>query len=276
MNFHAIFSLQLTLALCAALGAERGHAASQDTLGAFMRPAGQNASPSLWNTNIVWWRGVWREDTNHLRVEMCCDATNTPRPEIFLMLGSTEVNCEGLYQRAPDGKFAKCELRSALGRIIPPRPGASIESEHPLKISFADIPKTKGRRRVEDTLIFSTNGLVATVAAFAIPDVYHIPEEGDYTLTLTAVVYRFRTGSLDLDRIDLPSLSAVFHLYPSPSEASAAPERRSKTFLAYFLGFILCLAGICWLIFRPRTHRLLSAASTNAPPAAPGPVRSTF
>jgi len=169
----------------------------------------------LWTNVAAWRQGVWREETNRLRVQITCVATNTSKPRASVAVGSTAFTCDGYYQLAPGGGV-KWELRDSHGTLIPPRRGTSSPGLLPARISLSDMPKRRGQRRMEDVLIFYSNGPPAEVGSMVAPEAYHIKKDDNYTLTARVVVYKFDTSFSYLDRVDLPSIATMLHLSPSP------------------------------------------------------------
>jgi len=199
----------------AALAADSINTARTVVLGNAFYDNDAGGSPYLWTNVAAWWQGVWREDTNHLRVQITCIATNTLKPQASVAVGSTAFSCDGYYQLAPGGGI-KWELRDSHGTLIPPSRAIPHQGLLPARISLSDIPKHRGQRRMEDILIFYSNGPPAWVGSLVVPEAYQVKKDDNYTLAAGVVVYKFETNLYYLDRVDLPLIATTIHLSPSP------------------------------------------------------------
>ena len=171
------------------------------------------------STNIdEMWPGVWKVSTNGLRVQLDCFPTADTREEwVIVSVGSVIFNSGGSFFGPPDGTFAKFELRESNGIIVPPKTGVVLEGRSPSRISANDLPRWPyGDRGLKNHLGFLTNGAPAQVRELKITDAYRVEKEGDYSLTVCAVIYQFEPKRDYLDRVDLPCVTTTIHLVPSP------------------------------------------------------------
>jgi hypothetical protein len=200
------------------------------------------------NTNMdrFWRIGVWKEMTNGWRVLLFA-STN-----IFDLSGVTvgsKVADSGFgYFMAPYRKFAKFELLDSKGIIVQPKPNAGTNM---LKGYYHDLANqtnlpawaspTNGSLAVDFPELttagvfphfHSLSGAIVVgfwfsakigpmpICTFVLGDLYSITNEGDYTLTVQPVLYKYQLPS-DLNdktlfhRVDLPSVTTKVHLVPS-------------------------------------------------------------
>jgi hypothetical protein len=169
------------------------------------------------NANRFWEEGVWQENTNNYwRVIICFWDTNTPNSWVSIGVGSKAVNSGGGYYKAPHEKCAKFELANINnGTIIQPKEGASLEEQFPKSISVHDFPRWPDGQ-IKGLFGFLSNSPPAQLKEFRIRDIYNIVEEGDYTLTVSPVIYKYGTNADYLDRVDLPSVTTKIHLTSLP------------------------------------------------------------
>jgi hypothetical protein len=210
----------------------------EDTNGQFTLPA-PAYSPELWP-------GVLMEGTNGWRVQLACWDTNTTDPLVSVAVGSTNFNTFGSYYFGPpNGKFSKLELRDSDGIVVPPIRGVSVEGQVPLKISLSDLPRWPDGG-LRNRIAFFTNSAPAPLREFRVRDVYRIEKEGDYALTVCAVIYKFAEDRSHLNRIDLPCVSTTIHLrqndFPAASSGSAV--------IGTIVGSVFCVLGVIWLLSR--------------------------
>jgi len=168
-------------------------------------------------TNAIrfWEEGVWQENTNNYwRVILCFWDTNTLNVRVSVGVGSAAVNSGGGYYVAPNGKFAKFELAKINGAIIQQIKGASLEDQYPQSISVHDFPRWPDGQ-LKGLFGFFSNSPPAQLKEVKIRDIYSINDEGDYTLTVSPVIYKFGTNVGYLDRVDLPSVTSKVHLVPN-------------------------------------------------------------
>jgi hypothetical protein len=161
------------------------------------------------------WPGVWKETTNGLRIQLYCWATNTAQPWVSISVGSVVFNSGASFVGPPSGKFAKFELRDADGVIVPPKRGVVMEGELLRRISIKELPRWPyGDHGLRNHLVWVTNGAPAQLQELKITDVCRVQKEGDYSLTVCAVVYKFGGNWDYLDRLDLPPVTTRIHLTP--------------------------------------------------------------
>jgi hypothetical protein len=190
----------------------------------------------VWNTNVEqYWHGIWKEDTNHWRVELNFEKTNTPEAIVEVVIGSVVKNSTSndgpAYFTTPDGKFSKFELTDINGIVVPPKQGKLLERDFPRQISVAEYQRDRGGR-ILGRFFFSANGQPFALGRYRLNDVFSTTNEGDYTLTVQPVLYKdwnllnegvSRDGSIItvadsntnvFERMDFPSVSAKIHLLP--------------------------------------------------------------
>jgi len=160
------------------------------------------------------WPGTWKEGINGLRVQLYLWDTNLPKPKASVAVGSVITNSGGGNYDPPDGKFEKFELRDSNGIIVPLIKGASMDGQHPARISVDMMPRWHSNGGFRNLVGFLSNGPPAILKVFSIADIYRIEKEGDYKLTVCPLVYKFETNGRYLDRLDLPCVSATIHLAP--------------------------------------------------------------
>lgn len=170
------------------------------------------------------WPGVWKEDTNGLRVEVLVVPSNSPNPLVLVSVGSRVINALGSFVAPPNAKLAKCELRDPHGGLVMPTGGPSVEGVFASTISSEDLPRYREKWRLfsgssngaglKGLLRFTSNSPPDVLVRFQVGDVYRVREEGVYNLTVCPVIYAFGTNMAYLRRIDLPCVSAKLHLIP--------------------------------------------------------------
>jgi hypothetical protein len=165
------------------------------------------------NNNIsTLWPGVWRENTNGLRVQLQSE-TESGQPLLHIGVGSVLFNSLGGFVGAPSG-CGKYELRDTNGVIAPYAKETSSEGTFPPRISIKDLPRW-ANGGLKNHIAFFTNGGPFTLADIKLDQLYAIPTEGNYTLTVCPVIYKFETNKEYLDRVDLPCVTIKVHLKPS-------------------------------------------------------------
>jgi len=142
---------------------------------------------------------------------------------------SAGTNGNWRYLAPPATKFATVKLMDSHGTVTEPLPGMRLDGNLPQRLAIKDLPRepirgTKQRGSgggLRDWLY----GLPAKLSEFTIQNVYRIEKEGDYTLTVAAVVYEFpsdyksnvslASNEQFVTRIDLPTVTTKIHLKPS-------------------------------------------------------------
>lgn len=162
------------------------------------------------------WPGVWTQSTNGLRVQLFHEFDkDTKQTWVTVSVGSPRFNSGVSYVGPPSGQFAKCELLDSNGVVVPFSKGVTMEGQFQSRISINDLPRWPyGDRGLRNHLAFLSNSPPAGLKEFKIKDVYQIKTEGDYTLTVCSVIYKFETNFEYLDRVDLPCVSTKIHLTP--------------------------------------------------------------
>ena len=161
------------------------------------------------------WPGPWTEGTNGWRVQLYCGDTNSPSPWAFLSVGSTITNSGGGYCRPPNGEVPRFELRDANGVIVSQKKKTLFPDKYPLKIPVSNFPKLSSGT-LKGLFGFFSNSPPAKLQEFKIYDVYQVPREGDYTVSVCPAIYKYDGDNMAL--INLPCISTKIHLRPSPSE----------------------------------------------------------
>ncbi len=178
---------------------------------------------SVWNTNtdkfwkVDWTERAWTEDANGWRTQITT-YTNSHYGTVSIEVGNLTMNSGTEYYRTPSHKFATFELLDTNGAVIPAKPGMSLESEYPQKLSTQDYPGW-GERVITDghsyRMLFYLNGSPWTLNVCELNKAYLIKTEGDYTLTVCPVIYKIEANETNFDRVDLPCVIAKVHLLPS-------------------------------------------------------------
>ena len=162
----------------------------------------------MWNTNTDrFWRDIWREGANGLRVQLILGQTNTPDADVVIEVGSVIRNSEGPYFTPTDGKFAKFELRDTNGAIVPFSRNAPLELISSQNVFFHGVtrkpgwlsqwlpslkdisrqPFPTGRIHVFGTSLWAlfnfTNGPPREIHELKFKNIYSIKAEGDYSNT---------------------------------------------------------------------------------------------
>lgn len=211
----------------------------------------------VWNgkTDLFWRDGVWKDMTNGWRVVIYArDKKDTGF--VVLSLGTAITNLEGVaIFTAPYNKFAKFELVNPDGKIVQPKPDAgtnllkyytegielppnpqpwasptngSLVVDYPETILGKDYPQFAPHDPVGGIEFWFVTG-PEIFSKFELEDIYSITNEGDYTLTVQPVLYRYQyytrtNGAKDvlrtnnseiLRRVDLPSVTTKVHLVPN-------------------------------------------------------------
>lgn len=212
-----------------------------------------------WDTNgrPAMWQGMWVEDTNTgWRVNLRFYQANKYQDATMTFhVGSVVTNSGPGLLPSPDGKFAKLELLDANGKAVSTRRGAAlnlyltrnavleerqitnthppskgdatVERNYPDTISDLEYPRCNmdlnSRKRNKSFFQlagFASNGPPCNIGYIIFNDIFAIPAEGDYSLTVQPVLYRMHNegGTFQgyLDRVDLPIVTTKIHLLPSP------------------------------------------------------------
>ena len=174
--------------------------------------SGTNGDLQLNTNTAVFWRGAWKEDTNGWRVQLNFWDPKIPS-QFAVEVGSTIKNAGGGYFSAPTGKFSKFALLDSHGIMVPCKKGLSIEKELPPKMPLRVFPKWPDGE-IKGHFGFRSNGPPSLVAKCLLNDIYSVKTEGDYTLTVCPVLYKYGTNEGYLDRLDLPCVTTKIHLKP--------------------------------------------------------------
>jgi hypothetical protein len=109
-----------------------------------------------------------------------------------------------------------------LPKWVAPASG-SLVADLPRRISSDAFPHLKhsGDSDGLSTIILGeissvTNRPPSVLSLLRLDEVYSVPNEGDYTLTVQPVLYKKQTGTNVFDRVDLPSITTKVHLVPNP------------------------------------------------------------
>ena len=163
--------------------------------------------------------------------------------------GSPLKNSGDGYFVTPNGRFAKFELRDDKGRIVPPNPRftknllarwisettgvgtgtiyegdlpawlsleiASVVGDFPETISTNVYPRIPDSNEMAGKIWSITNRPPSCIYLSELAEIYPVPNEGDYTLTIQPVLYKQRIFNSEfLDRVDLPAVTTKVHLSP--------------------------------------------------------------
>jgi hypothetical protein len=158
------------------------------------------------------WPGIWKEDTNGLRVQLTLITNGNPTL-VLIGVGSVRFNSLGGYLGAPGLVFPKCELQDTNGIAIPFLKGKSIEHSLPPRLSLNDFPRWPNGG-LKSHVGFFTNGTPFMLTELNFSSLYKIPRESDYVLTVCTAIYKFGTNINYLDRVDLPCVTTKVHLVP--------------------------------------------------------------
>jgi hypothetical protein len=159
------------------------------------------------------WPGVWKEDTNGLRVQLLL-ITNS-RPELVIVgVGSVRFNSLGGYVGTPNLVFPKFELADTNGIAIPFINGKSIEKSLPSRLSINDFPRWPDGG-LKSHIGFFTNGGPFNLSNFNLNNLYNIPRADDYVLTVCPAIYKFGTNINYLELVNLPCVTTKIHLAPN-------------------------------------------------------------
>jgi hypothetical protein len=97
--------------------------------------------------------------------------------------------------------------------VVSPRIWASMDESFPEKMPLKKFPRWSDGQ-IKSGFGFVSNGPPDLVGKCVLKDIYAIKNEGDYTLTVCPVLYRYGTNSDFLDRVDLPCVTTKIHLIP--------------------------------------------------------------
>lgn len=159
------------------------------------------------------WPGVWKEDTNGLRVQLSLITNGSPTL-VLIGVGSVRFNSLGGYVGSPNPPFQKFELTDTNGIVIPFMRGKSIEGSPPARLSINKFPRWPDGG-LKSHIGFFTNGGPFMLADINLNSLYQIPRVSDYVLTVCPAIYRFGTNSEYLELVDLPCVTTRVHLKPS-------------------------------------------------------------
>ena len=125
---------------------------------------------------------------------------------------------EGMvYVLPPYDTFQRLELRDTNGTMIPPLYGS--KGDLPPRIPAKRMPHNRdglfsGHGTIYKYFMLGPRG-PGVFNDIRINDLYRIQEEGEYTLRICPVIYKFETNREYLDRIDWPSVCLKMRLQPS-------------------------------------------------------------
>lgn len=166
----------------------------------------------LSNREITWsgqtngfWTGVYRPIGVPNSINVAILSTNR-----------ADVDNMFLYVLPPTDTFERLELRDTNGVLVPPDKKA--KGSLPYRIPASNMPHSSDG-------IYSGHGTVyqyffigshypGVFNEIAVNNIYHVKQEGDYTLSVCPIIYRFETNREYLDRVDWPCVSINIHLQP--------------------------------------------------------------
>jgi hypothetical protein len=201
------------------------------------------------------WPGAWSK-TNGIQEQLVIAAPGTVNPWAVVLVGSRVTNAWGDFFAPASGKYLRFELRDSNHVLVPLRKGITMECKLPQRISVDDLISAGGSHYLSSEQIsWFTNGNPAKLDVVELRDVFQVPSEGDYSLSLCPIIYRREFDKLHLDQIALPCLSTNIHLLrderpPPPSLWSACAAILVGTFKCAIVA-----AGLLWIAFRAKTSR---------------------
>jgi hypothetical protein len=168
-------------------------------------------------TNIeAVWPGIWQQNTNGWRVQVYGWNTNGPDAWVSVGIGNTVTNSTGGggYLWTPNERFAKFELMDSNGMAVLPKKGIILEDQFPSRLPIHDFPKWSDGE-LKNRMGFFTNSPPWILKQVRIRDLYQLKEEGEYTLTVCPIIYKFGTNAENfVYKIDLPCVTAKIYLKP--------------------------------------------------------------
>jgi hypothetical protein len=233
--WHAVIAIALNSCLVQADEIANKATNSIEMVGAYSMIPQSNGNYKFADPS-EFWRGVWKEDTNHWRVELNFEKTNTPNATVDVVIGGIVTNSTSndgpAYFKTPDGKFEKFELSDTNGIAIPAKRGKVLERDFPQIISVGEYQRDRSSG-IRGFFSFTTDTPPRTVGKHRLNDVFSITNEGDYLLTVQPVLYKDKnhlnegfsigwsrmtvtdSNTNVFERMDFPSVSAKIHLMPS-------------------------------------------------------------
>ena len=204
---------------------------------------------------------AWGEETNGLRAGMNWEFSGKMNVRVAVLRLTT--NAAWNYVGPPGRTFPKCELRDARGVLVTPLRGEKLVGELPQRILTKDLPHSPpagihNPTMIENRLMLG-DGQPCPIRDIVIQDIYRIPQEGDYTLTVWASIYEFAPDRQSVSRIDLPPVTAKIHL------AAGVPSGTSPGMTtANMVGAALCVGGVVWLVAHRRRRNGENAGPQTA------------
>jgi hypothetical protein len=157
---------------------------------------------------------TWSQETNGFRTGIIWDSRAPDSVAVVVLpINASRYND---YLVPASHKLPRFELHDVERAAIPPASGQRMDGALPARMPERDYPRFhdgifSGHGVKYNYFILSTN-IPVVLKEFAISQVYSVKKEGDYTLTVFPVIYKFETNREYLDRIDLPCVSKIVHL----------------------------------------------------------------
>jgi len=118
-----------------------------------------------------------------------------------------DIPCELIYQTN-----LPAWASPITGSLVASFPKTTSTNMYPRIECSGDAGKFGGD--IQGETIFVTNRPPVNIGLFRLDEVYSIINEGDYTLTIQPILYKHRSGTNILDRVDLPGVTTKVHLVP--------------------------------------------------------------
>lgn len=163
---------------------------------------------------------AWGSESKGFRAGVLCWTNSGGDAVVSVLVSTTNKNVAWHYLKPPGNKFSRFELVDADSRtVLPTRKRVSGQLPH--KIPVDELPRVPDRGSVlrgsggglRDWLIVAP-GAPAPIEDVVIRQVYRIPREADYTLTICLVLYELAPDKRNVSRMDLPCVTARLHLAP--------------------------------------------------------------
>jgi hypothetical protein len=210
----------------------------------------------------------WSSPTNGVRVGVAGIAeSNKCFVEVFLLSALASNSPPERYVAPPGRKFERVELLGLDGNAVHARQhGVALQAVMPPRIAIKDLPIVPqrgllaGHGAIYKELLFFNRDGPDILGKFIVDDSYKIPVDGEYTLSIWPVIYKFGTNSGFVERVILPAVTARVHLLAE----LPPPPKSSLSVPIYTAGLLICLFGVGWLVFlRWRTKPLPGKFAMN-------------
>ena len=131
---------------------------------------------------------------------------------LIVLVGNNQGNPNAKYFWTPNETFQKFELKNSDGILLSLKSHFLVETNLPAVLPIKQFPRWSDGK-LKNRMVFSSNGPPWVLKQFRFTNLYDITNEGDYTLSVCAVLYKLDVNSnAVMRRVILPCATNTIHL----------------------------------------------------------------